>query len=147
MPAHGRRFRAAALAYLAYGVVYLVGGLYLIAHGVGVAGARTAGSTVSGLLSWGGVGLIPLCVIPLLLWRRWSWFGGWISRRAFAWLVALLLAVRAYKVAEVAGRGGGAVPAPWGGEITFQAGAVVFLVVTLVALGFLIRAAWSPEAA
>jgi len=144
--AHGQRFRAAAGAYFLYGVVYLAGGLYLISHGVGAAGARTGASTVSSMLYWGGVGLIPLFVIPLLFWRRWSWFGGWISRRTFAWLVALLLAVRAYKVAEVAARGGGAVPAPWGGEITFRAGAVVFLVVTLIALGFVVRAAWPREA-
>lgn len=138
-------FRHAALAYFAYGLVYLVGGLYLIHHGVGVAGARGGASTASSMVGWGLVGLIPLVVIPLLLWRRWSWLGGWISRRAFAWLVALLLAVRAYKVGEVAWRGEGAVPAPWGGDISFRAGGVVFLVVTLVALGFVLRVAVRGE--
>jgi hypothetical protein len=140
-------FRFAALAYFAYGIVYLVGGLYLIHHGVGVAGARSGASTGSSMVGWGLLGLIPLFLIPLLLWRRWSWLGGWISRRAFAWLVALLLAVRAYKVGAVAWRGGGTVPAPWGGEISFQAGGVVFLVVTLVALGFVLAAAWQSEQA
>lgn len=138
-------YRLAALAYFGYGLVYLVGGLYLIHHGVGVAGARSGASTASSLVRWGLVGSIPLLVIPLLLWRRWSWLGGWISRRSFAGLVVLLLALRAYKVGEVAWRGGGAVPAPWGGEISFRAGGAVFLVVTLVALGFLLRAVSRSE--
>ena len=48
----------------------------------------------------------------------------------------------AFKVAEVALGGGGAVPAPWGGEVSFRTGAVVFLTVTLMALAFVVRAAW-----
>jgi hypothetical protein len=128
-----------------YGLVYLVGGLYLVYHGVGVAGARSEAPIARSMLTWGFVGLIPLTLIPLLLWRRWSWLGGWISRRGLAWLVAVLLALRAYKVGEVAARGGGAVPAPWGGEITFRVGAAAFLVVTLVALTFVARAAWPRE--
>jgi hypothetical protein len=149
--AHGRAptdaFRSAACAYFIYGLVYLAGGLYLIQHGVGVAGARTGASTASTLFVWGLVGLIPLVLIPLLLWRPWSWLGGWVSRRTFAWLVALLLAVRAYKVGGVVLRGGGAVPAPWGGEISFQAGGIVFLFVTVVALAFMLRAARQREQA
>jgi hypothetical protein len=155
MSAVGGRYRAAAGAYFAYGVVYLVGGLYLISQGVGVAGARTSASTTSAMLSWGAIGLVPLIVIPLLLRRPWSfplrlWPPAWwrrvrVSRRTFAWLVAALLAIRAFKVGEVAVRGGGSVPAPWGGVITFQAGAVVFLVVTLAALLFVLRAAWPRE--
>jgi hypothetical protein len=139
------RFQAAARAYFFYGIVYLVGGLYLIYHGVGVAGARSGAATASSMLTWGLVGLIPLILIPLLLWRRWSWLGGWVSRRAFAWLVVGLLVVRAYKVGEVAARGGGAVPAPWGGEIPFRAGGAVFFMVTVVALVFVARAAWARE--
>ena len=83
--------------------------------------------------------------LPLLLSRPWSWLSGWISRRTFAWLVAVLLAVRALKVGEVAVRGGGSVPAPWGGEITFQAGAIAFLLAALAALACVVRAAWAPE--
>jgi hypothetical protein len=139
-------FRAAARAYFAYGVVYLAGGLYLIYHGVGVMGAATGGATARTMLTWGLLGLIPLVVIPWLLARRWSWLRGWLSRRTFAWLVAALLALRAFKVGEVAIRGGAAVPAPWGGQITFQAGAVVFLGVTLIALLFVVRAAVRGEA-
>ena len=141
------RFRAAAGAYLVYGAVYLVGGLYLVYRGVGVMGAPTTGATTLTMLRWGLIGLIPLMVIPWLLARRWSWLRGWVSRRTFAALVALLLAFRAFKVGAVAVHGGASVAAPWGGEITFQAGAVVFLAVTLMALGFVARAAWQREAA
>lgn len=139
------RFRTAARVYVLYGLVYLAGGLYLVAHGVGVAGARTEGAIPRAMIGWGLIGLIPLVVIPLLLWRRWSWLGGWVSRRTFAWLVAALLAIRAFKVAEVAVRGGGSVPAPWGGTVSYQAGAIVFLVVTLAALAAVARAAASRE--
>jgi hypothetical protein len=134
-------YRAAAWAYLVYGVIYWVGGLYLVSQGVGVAGGRAGAGTGAAVVRWGIVGLVPLIAVPLLLRRPWSWLGGWLSRRAFAWLVALLLALRAWKVGQVAVRGGGSVPAPWGGEVTFQAGAVVFLIATLAALAFVLRAA------
>ena len=134
------RYRAAAGAYLVYGAVYLVGGLYLISQGVGMAGARTEVATTEGMVRWGLIGLVPLVVIPLLLWRRWSCLGDWISRRGFAGMIALFLIARSYKVGEVAARGGGAVPAPWGGDVDFQTGAVVFLAFTLAALAFLLRA-------
>jgi hypothetical protein len=140
----GARYRAAALAYLGYGVVYLGGGLYLLSQGVGVQGGRTGGSS---MLGWGVIGLLPLLAIPALLWRPWSWLGGLASRRTFAWLVAVLLAIRAAKVGQIAVLGGGSVPAPWGGVIAFQAGAIVFLLVTLAALAFVVRAAWRGEAA
>ena len=134
------RFRAAARAYVVYGLVYLVGGLYLVSHGVGVMGSAS-GATTRTLLRWGLIGLIPLVVVPWLLARRWSWLGGWVSRRTFAWLLAALLAVRAVKVGEVALRSSATVAAPWGGEITFRTGAIVFLAVTLTALAFVVRAA------
>jgi hypothetical protein len=140
-------YRAAARAYFLYGLVYLVGGLYLISQGVGVMGGSTGGATTRMMLRWGFIGLIPLVVIPWLLSRPWSWLGGLVSRRTFAWIVAVLLALRAYKVGEVARRGGASVAAPWGGEISFQTGAVVFLVVTLIALGFVLRAAVYREPA
>ena len=137
------RFQAAARAYVVYGLVYLVGGLYLISQGVGVMGASTGAATTRTMLRWGLIGLIPLVIVPWLLARRWSWLGGWLSRRTFAWVLAVLLAVRAVKVGEAAWRSTAAVAAPWGGEITFRAGAVVFLVVTLTALAFVLRAGLS----
>lgn len=138
-------YKLAARVYVAYGVVYLVGGLYLLSQGVGVAGGRTGRRAGGDMLLWGLIGLIPLVAIPLLLSRPWSRLGGWVSRRTFAWLVATLLALRLLKVGEVALRGGASVPAPWGGEITFQAGASVFLVIALAALACVVRAAWAGE--
>ncbi|MGH7331520.1 MAG: hypothetical protein ACREKS_02000 [Candidatus Rokuibacteriota bacterium] len=138
------RFRAAAVAYLIYGLFYWVGGLYLVSQGVGAAGGR-GGDTGSSLVAWGLLGLVPLVVIPALLWRPWSWLGGWISRRSFAWVVAIFLGLRVWAVGRVAVRGGGMVVAPWGGEITFRRGAIAFLAVTVVALLFVARAAWARE--
>jgi hypothetical protein len=137
----GDPFRAAARAYIVYGLVYLAGGLYLISQGVGVMGGPTTGGAARTMVRWGLIGLIPLVVIPWLLSRPWSWLGGLASRRVFAWIVAVLLAVRAFKVGEVAVRGGASVAAPWGGQISFQTGAIVFLAVTLVALVLVVRAA------
>jgi len=137
------RFQAAARAYVVYGLVYLVGGLYLISQGVGVMGASTGAATTPTMLRWGFIGLIPLVIVPWLLARRWSWLGGWLSRRTFAWVLAALLAVRAVKVGQAAWRSTAAVAAPWGGEVTFRVGAVVFLVVTLTALAFVVRAGLS----
>lgn len=141
------RFRAAALAYLVYGAVYYVGGLYLVSRGVGVMGGAS-GARGGGVLFWAVIGLIPFLGIPWLLHARRSWFERWVlSRRDFSRLVAVLLAFRAYKVGQVAARGEGAlVAAPWGGEVTFQAGAAVFLAVTMAALVMVGRAAWAREA-
>ena len=142
------RFRLAARAYFLYGVVYWIGGLYLLAHGVGVMGGTDAPRAYT-LAFWALVGLVPMLVIPyLLVARRW-WFERWVlSRRDFARVVAVLLAIRAWKVAGVAVHHGGAtIDAPWGGTVSFQAGAAVFLVVTVAALAAVARAAWAGEPA
>jgi hypothetical protein len=143
------RYRTAAYAYLVYGVVYWIGGMWLLSQGVGVMGGRTGGATSASMLRWGVIGLLPLIAIPLLLWRRWSWLGGVASRRTFAWLIVLLLAARTWKVAQVALTCDAAatVAAPWGGVVTFQAGALIFLEVTLAALVLIVRAALTPAAA
>lgn len=142
------RFRVAARAYLAYGVVYWAGGMWLLSQGVGVMGARSNGTTATSMVRWGLLGLVPLVVVPWLLSRRWSWLGGLVSRRTFAWLIAVLLLVRAWKVGQVAlHHDGAAVAAPWGGLVTFQAGAAVFLVVAVAALIAVARAASTPERA
>jgi hypothetical protein len=138
------RYRRAAGAYLVYGVVYLVGGLYLIAQGVGVEGSSRADSESGAMLRWGLAGLVPLVVVPLLLSRPWSFLGGWISRRTFAILIALFLIARIYKVGEVAIEGVGAVTIP-GGRLGFQAGAITFLAFTLAAAAFLLRAILSDS--
>ena len=142
------RYRAAAYAYIGYGVVYWIGGMWLLSQGVGVMGGRTGGATSASMVRWGLIGLLPLIAIPALLWRRWSWLGGVASRRTFAWLIVLLLAARTWKVAQVALTGDAAtVAAPWGGSVSFQAGALIFLGVTLLALVMVARAVVTPERA
>lgn len=136
------RFRDAARAYLVYGIVYWIGGVYLALHGIGVRGTTAAPG-----IGWIVLGLVFVIVIPYLLRRPHAWFERWVlSRRDFARIVALLMAVRAWRVLRVALRPETAsVAAPWDGEITFRAGAAVFFVVTVVALLFVALAAWSAE--
>ena len=142
------RFRTAARTYLVYALIYEVGGVYLVSQGVGVpAGAGARGRLVYTIF-WALVGLVPLLGVPYLLRRPRAWFERWVlSRRDFARILAVFMAYRAFKVAHVALRGETAsVAAPWGGRITFRAGALVFLAVTFVALVSVARAAWDAEA-
>jgi membrane protease YdiL (CAAX protease family) len=138
------RFRDAARAYLVYGIVYWIGGVYLAWHGVGVRGGRAA---QAGVL-WIVLGLGLVLVIPYLLARRREWFERWVlSRRDFARILTLLMAFRAVEVLRVALRPESAtVPAPWGGVISFSAGAWVFFLVTAAALAVVARAAWDRRA-
>jgi hypothetical protein len=138
----GDRFRDAARAYLVYGIVYWVGGVWLAFQGVGVSGDLAG----RGVL-WIILGLIFMVGIPYLLRRPRKWFERWIlSRRDFARILTLFMAIRAWAVLRVALRPETAtVAAPWGGEITFRAGAAVFFIVTIVAALFVAVAAWSTD--
>ena len=138
-------FRVAARAYLVYGVIYWIGGFYLALHGIGVRGGRVMQSGVV----WIVLGLVFIVLIPYLLVQRRAWFERWIlSRRDFARVLAAFMAVRAWHVLRVALRPDTAsVAAPWGGEVTFRAGAIAFLIVTVAALVLIGRAAWAREAA
>ena len=142
-----RRFQLAARAYLVYGIVYWIGGLFLLWHGVGVMGSTSGGGSRS-LAFWALAGLVPMLAIPYLLHTRRAWFERWVlSRPDFARVVALFLAFRAYKVGQVvASDHGASVPAPWGGSVSFRVGAAVFLVVTVSALIFVARAGWAGSA-
>jgi hypothetical protein len=134
------RFRTAARAYLVYGIVYWLGGAWLYLHDVG------RGSTAS--VGWIGLGAVLVVVIPFLLRRRRAWFERWLlSRRDFARILTVLLGLRTVLVARVVFRSGSAsVAAPWGGLVTYQAGGAAFLVVTLVTLVLVARAAWAEDA-
>jgi len=138
-------FRLAAHAYRIYGVIYWIGGFYLAMHGVGIRGGRMM---QSGLV-WIVLGFVFLVVIPYLLAQRRTWFERWIlSRRDFARMLTAFMALRAWHVLRVALRPETAsVSTPWGGEMTFRAGGIVFLVVTVAALVLVGRAAWTKEAA
>jgi hypothetical protein len=139
------RFRLAARAYLVYGVVYWLGGFYLATQGVGVRGGRMMQAGVV----WIVLGLVLVVLIPYLLAQRRAWFERWIlSRRDFARVLTAFMAVRAWHVLKVALRPETAtVAAPWGGEVTFRVGAIVFVIVTVAALLVIGRAAWAKEAA
>jgi hypothetical protein len=141
------RFRAAARTYLGYALLYEIGGVYLVSQGIGVpAGAGARGRLIYTLF-WALIGLVPLLGVPYVLRRPRPWFERWIlGRRDFARILAAFMAYRAFKVGHVALRGQTAVvAAPWGGEVTFRAGAAVFVVVTLIALIVVARAAWHTE--
>jgi len=134
------KFRAAAGAYLIYGIVYWIGGVYLAWHGVGVRGGRMMQAGVV----WIVLGLVFVIVIPYLLAGRRAWFERWVlSRRDFARILSLLMAFRGWEVLKVALRAETAtVAAPWGGVVSFKLGAAVFVVVTVAALVLVARAAW-----
>lgn len=138
------RFALAARAYLIYGVIYWIGGVYLATQGVGVRGERMQSGVV-----WIVLGLVFVLAIPYLLARRRPWFEAWIlSRRDFARILTGFMVLRAWHVLKVVLRSETAsVSSPWGGEITFRAGAIVFLLVTVAALVLVGRAAWAREAA
>jgi hypothetical protein len=138
------RFRLAARAYLVYGVIYWLGGLYLAIQGVGVRGDRVMQAGVI----WIVLGLVLVVAIPYLLARRRPWFERWIlSRRDFARVLSAFMVLRAWHVLRVALRPETAsVAAPWGGEVTFRAGALVFFIVTVAALVLIARAAWTKGA-
>jgi hypothetical protein len=139
------RYQVAARAYLTYGVIYWIGGVYLAAQGVGVRGERMMQPGVV----WIVLGLVFVVAIPYLLARRRAWFERWVlSRRDFARVLTLFMALRAWHVLKVVLRPETAtVSAPWGGDITFRAGAIVFLLVTVIALVLIGRAAWTEETA
>jgi hypothetical protein len=147
MDAPDDRFRAAARAYFVYGLVYAIGGLWLVAQGVGVPGSVGGGRRAGYIAFWAAASVAILILIPFLLRRRRAAFERWIlSRRDFARILSLFMAYRAYEVLKRAVRPDGAsAPAPWGGEVSFQIGAIVFFVVTVAALVFVARAAWTRE--
>lgn len=138
-------FRLAARAYLVYGVIYWLGGVYLAWHGVGVRGGRMMQAGIV----WIVAGLVLVIGIPYLLAARRAWFERWVlSRRDFARVLSLLMAFRAWEVLKVALRAETAtVPAPWGGVVSFKLGAAVFFVVTIAALVCVARAAWGRQQA
>jgi len=140
----GDRYRDAARAYLAYGIVYWIGGAYLALHGIGVRGTMAAPG-----LTWIALGLVFVVLIPYLLRHPRAWFERWVlGRRDFARILAVLMAVRAWHVLRVALRPETAtVAAPWGGDIPFRLGAAVFFLVTIVAMLFVAVAAWTRDQA
>lgn len=130
-----RRFRIAAAAYLVYGMLYLLGALYLASRGLGIRGAQGT----RGVLPWFVAGATATIVFPWLISRG--------SRgRGYLWftrLLTALVALRAWQVALVAvSPAVPAVPLPWGGELPMALGAWAFFGLTFVTLVLLSWAAW-----
>jgi len=134
MATRDERFRQAAWAYFIYGVIYLLGGWYLYKQGISVGQGR----------GWFVAGTLIVIVFPLLLSRDFSWFDRWVvTRRDFARILTVLVAVRAYAVGKIMLKPTiPSVPLPWGGDLPMSLGAGLFFLITLAAMAMLSRAAW-----
>jgi hypothetical protein len=138
-PVADARFRLAARAYLAYGIVYWLGGLALAAGGRGPRGMERGG------LAWFVVGALFVVVFPWLLRRERRWFARWLlSRRDFARILTALVALRAWEVGRLALAGGADVPV-LGVPVPFAPGAWAFCALAVLTAVLLARAAWAPE--
>jgi hypothetical protein len=136
-----QKFRQAAWAYFAYGLVYWVGGLVLQAQGFGPRGMERSGA------AWFVVGALFVLVFPWLLAREWPLFDRFVlSRRDFARLLALLVALRAWEVSRIARTATGQVTVAPGVEVAMGTGAWAFFAVTVGAAFMVSRAAWSRAA-
>ena len=129
------RFRQAARAYFVYGLVYILGAVYLASQGIGARGMRGAAGLV-----WFVLGTLFILVFPWLIARgARGWGYLWFSR-----ILTLLVAYRAFEVGRVAlAPKVRSVPLPGGDEIPMSLGAGIFFLLTLLTMAMLARAAWS----
>ncbi len=134
------RYRQAAWTYVAYGVVYWLGGLVLASGGLGPRGMERGGT------AWFVVGALFVVVFPWLLVRERGWFDRWVlSRRDFARVLTLLVALRAIEVARIARMPRAETVSVLGLDVSLRAGAWAFCLLTVVTAVMLARAAWSRE--
>jgi hypothetical protein len=134
------RFRQAAWTYLGYGVVYWVTALWLQLTVFPVRGP---------LLVWFGAGALIAVGVPWLLWAPRAWFERWVlSRRDFARILAVLVALRAVFVGRLAllGPESMRMPGMGGGVPPNAAGAWLMAAIAAVTAVMLARAAWQCEA-
>jgi hypothetical protein len=130
MATREERFKQAAWAYLVYGVIYWLGGLYLATRGVAVG---------RGIL-WFVLGALFIVVFPWLIARGPRASGYlWFTR-----ILTLLMAWRAFNVGRImlAPRFP-SVPLPGGREVPMSVAAGIFFLITLATAAILARAAWS----
>jgi len=138
MATRDERFRQAAWAYVGYGVVYWLGGLALMGAGLG------PGGPAQGRAAWFVVGALFIVLVPWLLIRERPWFDRWmLSRRDFARILSVLVAVRAVEMGRVAWSPRYELIQVLGLPVPFQAGAWVFFILTVATVVLLARAAWS----
>ena len=134
------KFRQAAWTYLGYGVLYWLGGLALMQAGLGPRGMTPGGA------AWFLVGALFVVVFPWLLMRARPWFERWIlSRRDFARILTVLVALRAVEVARIAWSPRTELVSLGGFAVPMRVGAGLFCLVTVATTLMLLRAAWSRE--
>jgi hypothetical protein len=134
------QYRQAAWTYVAYGVVYWLGGLVLASGGLGPRGMERGGT------AWFVVGALFVVVFPWLLIKERAWFDRWVlSRRDFARVLTLLVALRAIEVARIAWMPRAETVSVLGLDVSLRAGAWAFCLLTVVTAVMLARAAWSRE--
>lgn len=134
-----RKFRQAAWTYLAYGVVYWVTALYLQLTVLPVRGP---------LLLWFGAGALIAVGVPWILAAPRPWFERWVlTRRDFARILALLVAVRAVFVARLALAGAESMRMPsFGGGVPPNAAAAWLMAAIAAATAVMLaRAGWQRE--
>jgi hypothetical protein len=135
------RYRQAAWTYVAYGAVYWLGGLALATAGLGPRGMERGGA------AWFVVGALFVIVFPWLLLRERGWFARWIlSRRDFARILTVLVAIRAVEVARIARAPRAETVSVLGLDVSVRLGAWVFCLLTVLTAAMLARAAWSRDA-
>jgi hypothetical protein len=125
-----RKYNQAAIGYLVYGVIYLIGAVYLGRIGKGP----------EGTVWWYLIGAAMAFGFPFLIWKRFKW----VTR-----ILAVLLLVRVIGLVRIAARAGAEqVPLPWGGEIAMSYGAIIFMLIAVATGLLLARAGWqrSPAA-
>lgn len=132
MATYEGKFKQAAWAYLGYGVVYWLGGLYLATRGLAIG---------RGII-WFVLGAVFVVVFPWLIARGHRGKGYlWFCR-----ILTLLVAFRAFGVGQVMlSPTFSSVPLPGGGQIPMSLGAAVFFLITLATGAMLARAAWAPR--
>jgi hypothetical protein len=134
-------YHQAAWAYVAYGVVYWLGGLALAQSGLGPRGMERGGA------AWFVVGALFVLIFPWLLMKERGWFARWVlSRRDFARILTLLVAVRALEVARIARMPRAETVSALGLDVPMRAAAWAFCLLTIFTAVILARAAWSREA-
>jgi len=134
------RYRQAAWTYVVYGVIYWLGGLVLASGGLGPRGMERGGA------AWFVVGALFVVIFPWLLVRERGWFDRWVlSRRDFARVLTLLVALRAIEVGRIAWMPRAETVAVLGLDVSMRAGALAFCFLTIVTAVMLARAAWSRE--
>ncbi len=128
MASSKRAYRDAAVGYFLYGLIYLIGAVYLAYVG---ASERAMGPNSFWWFLLGG-GMVV--VLPILIWKQFKWLTRALAVLVFVRVVGLFrMIVRSEW---------DAVPLPWGAEMSEGYGAVFFFGVSMAACVMLARAGW-----